>query len=106
MSEQSPNAFKFEGDALVAQMLPDFLNNRVKDLKTIRALMTDGDWTEIRRLGHNMKGSGAAFGLPPVSEFGGRIEMAALEANTEAMDSVLDELQEFLNKGVDIGGLG
>jgi HPt (histidine-containing phosphotransfer) domain-containing protein len=40
------------------QLIPNFLENREKDINTIDESLEKGDFETIERLGHSMKGSG------------------------------------------------
>lgn len=83
-------------DPIARQMLPGFLKNRQADVKTLQTLRDEGNWSEIRRIGHNMKGAGGAFGVQRVSEIGAVIEEAALAENSEALSSQLEDLSGFV----------
>lgn len=91
-------------DPIARQMLPGFLKNRQADIQTLQALQTDGNWQEIRRIGHNMKGAGGAFGVPQISDIGAVIEEAALTEDNASLTRKLSELSEFI--GVCLRELG
>jgi signal transduction histidine kinase/HPt (histidine-containing phosphotransfer) domain-containing protein len=58
-------------------ILPRFLSNRHADCATMRASSEAGDYSQVAILAHNMKGTGAAFGFPRLSEIGGQLEAYA-----------------------------
>ena len=82
--------------AVIAPLVPEYLRNREKDVETMQALLAAGDFAQLRRLGHNLRGSAGAYGLPPLSEIGGRIETAALAADAGAIAAALEDLKLFL----------
>lgn len=84
-------------DPIARQMLPGFLKNRQNDIQTLQALKTEGNWQEIRRIGHNMKGAGGAFGVQRVSDIGAVIEEAALTEDGETLLQQLSELSDYID---------
>lgn len=94
-------------DPAIMQLLPSYVANRHADIEVLDRSLGESDMVVLRRLGHNLKGSGAAYGLPPVSEIGAGIEAAAkrealdeirvlrgkLEALVMELDSILVEMK-------------
>jgi signal transduction histidine kinase/CheY-like chemotaxis protein/HPt (histidine-containing phosphotransfer) domain-containing protein len=68
-------------DEELSTILPRFLSNVRKNPAAITAALARGDYDTVRSLGHNMKGTGASFGLPQISTLGERLERAAKEQN-------------------------
>ena len=85
-----------QADPLVLPLVPDYLKNRANDVQRLRAALAAGDLPLLRKIGHNMRGSAGAYGVPPLSEIGGRIEDAALRQDAAAIAPVVDELEQFL----------
>ena len=81
---------------VIAPLVPEYLRNREKDVETMQALLAAGDLAQLRRLGHNLRGSAGAYGVPPLSVLGGRIEDAALASDLAAIGTALEELRAFL----------
>lgn len=76
-------------DPAIRQLLPGYVANRHADLDQLQAGLEHEDSVVLRRIGHNLKGSGAAYGLPPVSRLGADMERAALQGH-------FDELRELI----------
>jgi HPt (histidine-containing phosphotransfer) domain-containing protein len=85
-------------DAEIAEMVPGFLDNRHADVQTIRAALDAGDLPSIRRLGHNMKGAGAAYGFDWITENGAALERAALATDAAAIRGYTDALADYLER--------
>ena len=85
-----------QADPLVLPLVPDYLKNRANDVQRLRAALAAGDLPLLRKIGHNMRGSAGAYGIPPLSDIGGRIEDAALKQDAAAIAPVVDELEQFL----------
>jgi len=91
---QSP--YVVQVDPLIAPLVPGYLENRGKDVQRIADFIAGKDFAALRRLGHNMKGSAGAYGLAPLSEIGGRIEVAAQASDGAAIGAALEDLRRFL----------
>jgi signal transduction histidine kinase/DNA-binding NarL/FixJ family response regulator len=85
-------------DEELAAILPRFLSNLRKNPAAIAAALERGDYDAVRSLGHNMKGTGASFGLPQISTLGDRLERAAKEHSADSVLAANSELAEFLDR--------
>lgn len=74
-----------DADPAILQLLPSYVANRHADIDVISHSIDAGDLAVLRRVGHNLKGSGAAYGLPPFSEFGAALEAAAKSGDFDAL---------------------
>jgi CheY-like chemotaxis protein len=90
----------------VAARIPLFLKNRRLDVVTMLEALAHGDFKTVERLGHNMKGVGASFGFPLITDIGGALEREAMGASADADVSRkwVGELSAYLDH-VDVGRL-
>jgi HPt (histidine-containing phosphotransfer) domain-containing protein len=101
MTQQS--ALKQEGKIIVhvdpdiADLIPGFLENRHKDIKTIGEAVTQGDFETIRTLGHSMKGAGGSYGFDAITDIGGSLEQAAKDKDAEGIQRSVQELALYLD---------
>ena len=93
------SAAEVEPDVLA--ILPAYLENRRGDLDVLWRAIDEDDFETIRRLGHNMKGTGASYGLETISSIGALLEEAAKASDgaearlgTERLESCLESLSE------------
>lgn len=94
---ENPKApFVIKADPLLQPLIPDYLHHRRQDLQRIAAALERGDFAMLRKVGHDMRGSGGAYGLPPISDAGGRIEDAALVQDAGRVLAAAEELRVFL----------
>ena len=63
-------------DPEIADLLPAYLERRAEDVEALHSALAAHDYKSVRTLGHRMKGSGASYGLPRVSEIGAALEIA------------------------------
>ena len=95
-----PDTITVEVNSEVQSIVPEFLENRKKDCLLINSLLEGNSFSEIRSLGHRMKGVGGSFGFDDVSEIGEIIEIAALAADKETISSSVLRLSNYLERVV------
>jgi len=64
----------------------------------IRQLLDEGNYDEIRLLGHRMKGTGGSYGFDAISDIGEMIETASLAADRETIRVQLQRLEDYLQR--------
>ncbi len=96
--EKSGGKIKIRVPEYAIQLIPNFLENREKDIKQINESLENGDFETIERLGHSMKGSGSIYGFDGVTELGKTIEMSAKEKNAEEIKNNITELKDYLGR--------
>ena len=84
-------------DQSAASLMPRFLRRRAEDVTTMRAALARGEYERIQTLGHNLKGTGAAYGLPNLGEIGAALEDAAGRRDHDAVQERLDTLEGRVN---------
>ena len=83
-------------DPDLADLIPGFLDNRRNDVVRLQALLRQGDFVEIRRIGHSMKGAGGGYGFDAITDLGAEIERAALRADAAAIERLATALDDYL----------
>ena len=83
-------------DPDLAEMIPSFLENRIRDLAALRGAGAAQDCAAVRRLGHDMKGTGAGYGFDGITRIGAELERAAIRGDLDAIRCAVEELADFL----------
>lgn len=96
----SPQPYQPEYDPIVGELLPDYLAECRAELPRLAAALAAADFETLWKVGHGLKGSGAGYGLPPVSDHGAALEAAAKARNTTAAAAALEALAAFLDRVV------
>ena len=96
MSQDSETSIEI-ADPFARRLLSQYLDRRKTDLSRLRAALNAADFSSIERTGHNLFGSGAAYGLDKISALGARLEKAAKAADADSIAGVLDDLEQFVN---------
>ncbi len=84
-------------DADLADLLPGYLQNRRDELAVIAGLLKEGQFKELRSIGHKLHGSGGGVGLDFLTELGRRMEVSAEACDGAALAAQAGELKEFLD---------
>jgi len=77
-------------------LVPVFMNNRKKEIETLRAALAALDFEQLRQLGHRMKGVGNSYGFGKVSELGSGIEDRARSEDRAALDALIVDYADYL----------
>jgi HPt (histidine-containing phosphotransfer) domain-containing protein len=82
----------------IEDLIPVFLNNRRKELETLREALAAADFEQLRQLGHRMKGVGVSYGFDHVSTLGKHIEDGARMGDRASLAARIDEYALYLSK--------
>ncbi|MFQ5672143.1 MAG: Hpt domain-containing protein [Nitrospinales bacterium] len=98
------NADKRDSKIIVAieadlkTLIPKYLNNRQKDIRSILENLDQGNFEAIRNIGHMMNGSGRGYGFNRISQIGVALEQGGQESNSGKIRKSTDELADYLNR--------
>ena len=84
-------------DASLSDIVPIFLSNIRENPAKILLALAIGDFAIPRTLGHNMKGTGTAYGFPFVTAIGSEIELAAKAKEHDIIRRKATELAAYLD---------
>jgi len=85
-------------DPFARQLVGKYLENRKVDIKKLTAALSNADFDTIRTTGHNLYGSGAAYGIDDISFIGASIENAADSSDTDRIERLIGELGDLLKR--------
>jgi HPt (histidine-containing phosphotransfer) domain-containing protein len=83
-------------DPAVQRLLPTYLANRRSEVAALRAAAERGDRDTLRRHGHDLRGSGGAYGVPGIQRLGEQLEVAAGAADYSTAHEIIDALDALL----------
>lgn len=85
-------------DSDLKDLIPGFLVNRWRDARAIIGGVARKDYEMIRDLGHDMRGTGGAYGFDAITGIGRSLERAAKDENpTEVLKQAM-ELATYLER--------
>jgi len=85
------------------RLLERYLSRRREDLTRLEAALARDDYDLIRRIGHNLHGSGAAYDLVRISILGEQIERAAERRARPGLAGAIAQLEQFLDSITVVG---
>lgn len=85
-------------DIELKELIPGFLENRRKDIRSILRALDQGNCETARILGHSMKGSGAGYGFDPITDIGRSIEQAAQDRSPEEIRKWVAQLLTYISR--------
>ncbi len=83
-------------DPELAALLPTYLQSCREQVSDARNALGVADFVRISRIGHNLKGTGAVFGLSEVSAIGSRLEALAEHGAVASIRGELEQLAGLL----------
>ena len=92
-----PSKIVIRADPEIADLIPKFLENRLKDIIVIREALEREDFETVRNLGHMMKGAGGGYGFLGITEIGKGLEEAAKAGNAQEIGKSLEALCAYMN---------
>ncbi|MEK7235976.1 MAG: Hpt domain-containing protein [Nitrospirota bacterium] len=78
------------------EIVPGFLENRRRDVRTLEIALEQNDLKTIHMIGHRMKGDGGGYGFDDISVIGDALEQAAAREDRDAIRQHTAELIDFL----------
>ena len=97
MEPQSALEWVVEVDPDIEDLVPGFLENRRKDVESLREAAAAADYGTVASIGHTLKGVGAAFGFDPVTDLGAELELAAKAVDGAAISEATSRLGHYLD---------
>jgi PAS domain S-box-containing protein len=83
-------------DPDIQDLVPGYIETQKENVARILELAAAGDFSPVRRIGHNMKGTGKGYGFEVVSSLGESIELAAARSSAEEVERLARELTRYL----------
>jgi HPt (histidine-containing phosphotransfer) domain-containing protein len=84
-------------DPDIEDLVFDFLAQRVRDGQRLGLLLRDGNYAEIQRIAHALRGSAASYGFQRLSTLGTALELAATAGDADAVSAQVAELRALLD---------
>lgn len=84
----------------IEALVPQYLEGRVQDLQSLADALAERDYETIRIIGHNLKGTGGAYGFPELTAAGELIESAAKSRDDDAIRLSLSDIERAVHKTV------
>jgi PAS domain S-box-containing protein len=80
---------------LMQELRTDYMAEFPNVLSQMQTLVTDGDAAGLGAIGHRLKGNGASYGFPEITEIGARIERLGHAGQLEAIQPCIERLRQI-----------
>jgi len=94
----TPGTIRVRPPAGIEEAIPLFLDITRDDLQNLREALRAQDYTKIRFIGHDLKGSGGGYGFDGISTLGKSIEEAAKRSDSEEIGKHVSALADYLSR--------
>jgi HPt (histidine-containing phosphotransfer) domain-containing protein len=101
----APETAPLNVDAELDALKPVYLQSIKANIDAISEAVDREDYTVARKLGHQMAGSGGAYGFPEITKLGRALENAAKEENGADVRIHLAELGKHVRTSVANSGI-
>lgn len=85
---------------LVADLIPEYIERREKDLQLLRDSLQSGDFEAIRRIAHQTKGHAANYGFPELGVVAAEMEVHANEKNMAGVSECVQRWADWQKSAV------
>lgn len=87
-----------EIDADLQDLVPQFVENRKKDIETLRQLVQKDDLEAISQLAHKIKGAAAGYGFNELSDLAAQMEKASKKNENAPLPGLVQRMEtHFFN---------
>lgn len=83
-------------DSDLKGIIPRFLEIRQENIRDIAEAINAGDYENMLRIGHSMRGAGTGYGFDYITELGASIERAARMKDLKEIRRCLEKLTVYL----------
>jgi len=99
--QPNPVAFvtsEFADDPDFAELLAEFVPEMSVRRDHLQKAYEAGEFAEVGRLAHQLKGAGSGYGFPELTEKAAIVEQAARSTDRSTLQFVLDDLVSYLER--------
>lgn len=80
------------------ELAKKYIERRKHDLENCVDSFYDGNYEDLEKIGHQLKGNGETFGYPEISSIGKRLEIAAQRRDKKTIELLLMEFNSWSEK--------
>ncbi len=87
---------KVQVEKELEEIMPTFLKNRVNDISTLKAMLTNHDLAGIKKLGHKVSGSSGGYGFNELGRIAKDLELSAENGNLEKVTTLVEDFINYV----------
>lgn len=85
-------------DADLEDLIPGFLENRSRELISLRDALDSRNFQTIQSIGHSMKGVGGGYGFDGITDLGKDLEDAARAQDQDGITALIEKYADYLER--------
>ena len=85
-------------DSILGDLIPEYLEDCKAGLPIIHGALEQNDYPALRNIGHDLEGTGGAFGFYGLAELGRALRLAASEEDNSEIDKIADQMETYLGR--------
>ena len=85
-------------DSKLEALMHNYVERRRMQVRELHKALAASRYDEIEQAGHNLYGSGSAYGLPRLTNLGQRLESVALERDRQAIARLIAEIDTYVGR--------
>ncbi len=85
-------------DPIIEDIVGDFLQHRRENVTSILDALEAADYEAVEHIGHDIEGTGGAFGFSGMARIGRSLRQAAREASPGEIKRLAEELTSYLER--------
>ncbi len=89
--------FEIEGES-AEELVESFIESIAEHIREADTFLESASWTDLTRVGHTIKGTGANVGANALSEIGKMLEFAAKAADAATCKANISQLKELYSE--------
>ena len=86
---------EYAGDADLAPIIKEFVSCLPERTKAMRDRFLSGNFPDLERLAHQLKGAGGSYGYPMLTEVAGSLEDTSRVGDRDGAQKVLGDLEKM-----------
>lgn len=83
-------------DIELEEIISDYLRMVQDDINSLLKAVNEKNYNTLKKIGHNLKGSGCGYGFDQITEIGSEIERLASEGQGEEIGALIARLSGYL----------
>lgn len=87
-----------EVDADLEDLIPNFIQNRKKDIIDLNQMIQTKDLHAISQMAHRIKGSSSGYGFMGLSQIAAEIEQLSKNGNFEGIPALYEKMNSYFDK--------
>ena len=82
--------------AMIEELIPNYLDNRVKEIEELKSLNSKGDLIALGKLAHKIAGNSGSYGFNDMGTYAKEIERLCGSGTQEGISDLITNIETYL----------